>query len=490
MANDEDVRWARAFLSHEAIASYDRSPGATSYQHSAEALRRVIRSGLLRFTDLRDRPRRFFDAHRLLATRVLGGFGIRFTVQFNLFAGSVLGLGTPEQVAMLEDFQRAGSLGCFALTEVGAGVSSGLVVETTATYDVARGGFRLRTPNARAAKNWISQGLTAEWCVVMADLILPSGGRGGHFGPHPFLMRLRDGPGGALVRGVTAEDMGGKTVANDLDNARLSFGEGCFLARGALLGRFCAVHADGTYESRAPNGASRLKIEVIGQRLLTGRLCIASAALVATRVLFARTRVYTDARRVAGQDGAKGECMTTLPQVADLYARTDATLARMERFCAAVETELEAHLKKGTTPPDALVEAIGVAKIRAVRAGIEAAHKLKHEVGSFALMRAADGERDSVHGDTDLLWCCKFAEGDSRILLQKIARDRLKRAAKGGVVGMLGELVAGGAEGRSALALARRLQGDGADLAAWHRAWVDVYALAETVCDRHIASRL
>ena len=424
MANDEDARWARAFLGHDAIMTYDRSPGKTSYEASAEVLRRVIRSGLLRFTarhdsaedfyrlkarrctamsrifipaycfaisrqDLRDRPSRFFDAHRLLATRVLGGFGIRFTVQFNLFAGSVLGLGTPAQVAMLEDFQRDGALGCFALTEVGAGVSSGLVVETTATFDAARDGFHLRTPTPRAAKNWISQGLTAEWCVVMADLVLPSGGRGGHYGPHPFLMRLRDGPGGALARGVEARDMGGKTVANDLDNARLSFGEGCFLPRGALLGRFCAVSPAGAYESRAPNGASRLKIEVIGQRLLTGRLCIASAALVATRVLFARTRAYTDARRVAGQDPAKGECMTTLPQLADLYARTDAEISRMERFCAVVEAELSAHLRAGTTPPDALVEAIGVAKIRAVRAGIEAAHKLKHEVGSFALMRAA-----------------------------------------------------------------------------------------------------
>ena len=169
MANDEDARWARAFLSHDAIMTYDRSPGKTSYEASAEVLRRVIKSGLLRFTDLRDRPSRFFDAHRLLATRVLGGFGIRFTVQFNLFAGSVLGLGTPAQVAMLEDFQRDGALGCFALTEVGAGVSSGLVVETTATFDAARDGFHLRTPTPRAAKNWISQGLTAEWCVVMAD---------------------------------------------------------------------------------------------------------------------------------------------------------------------------------------------------------------------------------------------------------------------------------------------------------------------------------
>ena len=38
------------------------------------------------------------------------------------------------------------------------------------------------------------------------------------------------------------------------------------------------------------------------------------------------------------------------------------------------------------------------------------------QVGSYALMR------DSGFAQTDFLQCCKFAEGDSRILLQKMAR--------------------------------------------------------------------
>jgi hypothetical protein len=49
------------------------------------------------------------------------GFSIRFTVQFNLFAGTVLELGGPGHLAMLEDMQAAGTLGCFALTERLAG---------------------------------------------------------------------------------------------------------------------------------------------------------------------------------------------------------------------------------------------------------------------------------------------------------------------------------------------------------------------------------
>ena len=38
-----------------------------TYEKSAEQLRALIKTGLLRFTDLRDKPARFFEAHRILA---------------------------------------------------------------------------------------------------------------------------------------------------------------------------------------------------------------------------------------------------------------------------------------------------------------------------------------------------------------------------------------------------------------------------------------
>ena len=63
-----------------------------------------------------------------------GGFGIRYTVHYNLFAGSVIGLGTDEQAKLLYDIEKRQQLGCFALTERSAGVLSGLIVETTAEY--------------------------------------------------------------------------------------------------------------------------------------------------------------------------------------------------------------------------------------------------------------------------------------------------------------------------------------------------------------------
>ena len=53
-------------------------------------------------------------------------------MQFNLFAGTIVELGGPEQLELLEQMQERGVLGCFALTEKLAGVNSGLVVRRTA----------------------------------------------------------------------------------------------------------------------------------------------------------------------------------------------------------------------------------------------------------------------------------------------------------------------------------------------------------------------
>jgi hypothetical protein len=83
-----------------------------SYQESARRLRGIVRSGLLRHTDLQLRPERFFLAHRLLAEhapRLGPGFWIRFTVHYNLCMGTVLGLGSDEQVRELDEIQDRGT---------------------------------------------------------------------------------------------------------------------------------------------------------------------------------------------------------------------------------------------------------------------------------------------------------------------------------------------------------------------------------------------
>ncbi|CAE7938436.1 unnamed protein product, partial [Symbiodinium sp. KB8] len=81
-------------------------------------------------------------------------------------------------------------------------------------------------------------------------------------------------------------------------------------------------------------------------------------------------------------------------------------------------------LKSGKIPDNKLVEMIAVLKVKAIETSISACFKLKQELGSYALMGGTGFEK------LDYLQCCKFAEGDSRILMQKLTRDRLQAFAK------------------------------------------------------------
>ena len=163
-AIDEEAEWAAAFKD-----ATDAFSGEDTHETSAQRMRELVKSGLLRHTDLRDRPDRFFEAHRLLARRAVSegpGFWIRFTVHYNLCYGTVLAVGNDDQIAALDNVEAAGMLGCFALTEKRAGVQSGLVVETSATFDAATNEFVLNSPSQGAFKNWISQGHVADQAVV------------------------------------------------------------------------------------------------------------------------------------------------------------------------------------------------------------------------------------------------------------------------------------------------------------------------------------
>jgi len=199
----DDAEWSAAF-EKATVGVAEMDPTAIDYATSAQRMRDLLRTGLLKHTDLCNNPERFFLAHRILAahsSKVGPGFWVRFTVHYNLCAGTVLALGTPEQVQGLDTMQEKGELGCFALTEKLAGVSSGLVVNTVANWDAESQSFILHSPDEGAHKNWISQGLVADKTVVVADLRIDDVS----YGPHAFLMYLR-GSDGELIEGVSTKD--------------------------------------------------------------------------------------------------------------------------------------------------------------------------------------------------------------------------------------------------------------------------------------------
>mmetsp|Transcript_31467 Transcript_31467/g.67577 ORF Transcript_31467/g.67577 Transcript_31467/m.67577 type:complete len:471 (-) Transcript_31467:1344-2756(-) len=434
------------------------------YEEAAQRLRTLIKSGILRHTDIGKNPSRFLAAHRLLAelaTALGPGFWIRFTVHFNLFAGTVVALGSPEQVKILDELQEKGKIGCFGLTEAFAGVNSGLVVNTTATYDHERKEFVLQCPDRGAFKNWISQGLCADYCLVVATLKL----NGKSLGPHAFLMEIRRD--GKLVEGVEMGDMGVKTIGNDLDNAWISF-QNARIPKSALLSRYGYIDEQGQYV-QAQKGIRTM--DMIGQRLYTGRTVIARSSLVFTRCLYASTRQYSDNKMCWAPKGA-GIPLSEIPQLKSLYKEAEAKLQHLESFCDKIDERLSECLVKQQIPPDELVQAIASAKVRNVETAIDLCWRLKQEVGSFALMSGSGFEQ------MDYLQCCKFAEGDSRILMQKITRDSMKTFSKGG---------SSGSRPAQEVELMKQIQaaGKSGDIDAEHRS---VYQLAACVIDRTIES--
>lgn len=403
----------------------ERNNRVALYTVSAEALSTAVAAAQFTVDDLlRSNADKLFWIHEVIGPLVSGGMGVRFTVQLNLFAGSVANLGDDAQRVQLQEILSNGELGCFALTEAGAGVLSGLIVGTTATYDPATGGFVLHTPNASSKKWWISQGLTAKWAVVIARLLLPAEGNNGRqdFGPHAFLIDLHEhaiyagevaeDPASAV--GVVIEDMAAKTDFNDLDNVSMTFYNVRVGNKALLSGVSIVDPSTGRYTLRDPTVP--FVFETVAQRLLSGRICIPLAAL-------SFVEAYEQNIRSIPRPIQTGKDVTTpLPSMPFLRDTLLRSAAVRRVFTVYLDNVKRTFMASPPVFAPALVEKIAIAKILSLDFAIRQIADFKRLVGSYSLMAS------SPFGTApDLLYVFQFAEGDSGILKQKIARDLLTR---------------------------------------------------------------
>ena len=238
-------------------------------------------------------------------------------------------------------------------------------------------------------------------------------------------------------------------------------------------------------------GNERMRIEVIGQRLLTGRLAIAQMACDGVLKLAMETKQYTDKKQVHYAPGMSMP-MSELPQLKRVYAEMHERLGKMRRYSELVEKSLCDCLRVNAVPDRKLVDEIAVAKIKALEIATSVGHKLEQEVGSYVLM----GGNGFEHGD--ILLCCKFAEGDSRILQQKLVRDYLKHVRSMSWPSRISTLALGTSSGsecmRGALKLAAslsRVNGGTPEemFNAWNENYDQVYGLCESICQKYINDR-
>ena len=115
---------------------------------------------------------------------------VKVGVQFGLFGGAILQLGTREHhEAYLPDLITGRLMGCFAMTETGHG-SNVQALGTVATYDAATQEFVITTHGDAARKDYIGNAAAhAELAVVFAQLEV---GGAGH-GVHAFVVPIRGG---------------------------------------------------------------------------------------------------------------------------------------------------------------------------------------------------------------------------------------------------------------------------------------------------------
>ncbi|EME44414.1 hypothetical protein DOTSEDRAFT_44640 [Dothistroma septosporum NZE10] len=154
-----------------------------------------------------------------------------------MYLKTVRDQGTPEQhEKFLKPAEAYQHIGCYAQTELGHG-SNVRGLETLAIWNKEDQTFTIHSPHLTASKWWIgSLGKMANHASVMAQLIID----GKPYGPHPFVVQIRDLKTHRLLPNIYAGDIGPKFGYNTMDNGFLLFNK-VKIPHGNMLAKFSAV---------------------------------------------------------------------------------------------------------------------------------------------------------------------------------------------------------------------------------------------------------
>ena len=263
-------------------------------------------------------------------------------------------------------------------------------------------------------KFWITNGAChANYAIVFAQTIVA----GKNEGVNSFIVRIRDDQM-KPCRGVMIEDMGYKMGLNGIDNGRLMF-DHVRIPREGMLNAFNDVTADGVFKSDIKKASQRFF--KVADRLLSGRLCISAMSLGACKQVIMHAIRYSQQRNGVGKSGNSDTPIMAyqlqqnalLPHLArtvvlnlgyneakNLFVDpTGKEHMQIRSFCVA-KTMISWHLEK-------------MSSVARERCG----------GGSFLLSSSIpEGIISSHSGMT--------AEGDNRVLMQKVSKDILSDSHK------------------------------------------------------------
>ncbi|GAA3015729.1 acyl-CoA dehydrogenase family protein [Streptomyces fulvorobeus] len=345
---------------------------------------------------------------------------VKVGVQFGLFGGAILHLGTERHHdAYLPDLITGQLMGCFAMTETGHG-SNVQALGTLARYDAARQEFVITTHGDQARKDYIGNAARhAELAVVFAQLEV--GGKAK--GVHAFVVPVR--VGGEVAPGVRIEDDGRKMGLNGVDNGRIWF-DGVRVPREALLNRFADVTAEGVYTSPIENPDRRF-FTMLGT-LVQGRVSVGGAGVNAAKVaLTIATKYAVRRRQFPATPDAEEQLLLDyglhqrrlLPLIARTYAlhfAQDVVRTQLHEIFSGIEDDADARrrLEARAAGTKALATWHATRVIQECREACGGAGYLT--VNRFAALKA----------DSDIF---TTFEGDNHVLLQLVAKGLLTHYA-------------------------------------------------------------
>jgi acyl-CoA oxidase len=225
---------------------------------------------------------------------------VKSGVQFGLFGGAILQLGTKRHHdAYLRDLIDARLLGCFAMSETGHG-SNVQALATTATYDAETDELVVHSPTEYSGKDYIGNAARhGTIAAVFAQLHVGGENRG----VHAVVVPIR-GDDGEPLPGVRIADDGPKIGLNGVDNGRLWF-DHVRVPRENLLDRYAGIDEHGTYTSPIDNPDRRF-FTMLGT-LVQGRVCVGAGGLSAAKVALTIAIRYAGLRRQFGAPGSGTE---------------------------------------------------------------------------------------------------------------------------------------------------------------------------------------
>ncbi|WKE73619.1 acyl-CoA dehydrogenase [Streptomyces sp. WP-1] len=341
---------------------------------------------------------------------------VKVGVQFGLFGGAILHLGTGHHhKAYLPRLVTGELMGCFAMTESGHG-SNVQALGTVARYDPESREFVLTTPDEQARKDYIGNAARhAELAVVFAQLEVD----GRSEGVHAFVVPLRSD--GRVLPGVAIEDDGRKMGLNGVDNGRIRF-DGVRVPREALLDRFARVTPEGTYESAIEDSGRRF-FTMLGT-LVQGRVSVAGAGVGVAKVALTVATKYADRRRQFEASPDTGEQVLLdyglhqrrlLPLLARTYAlhfAQDVVRAQLHEVFSGAENDPRARRRLES-------RAAGI-KALATWHATRVVQECREACGGAGYL--AENRFAALKRDSDVF---TTFEGDNHVLLQLVAKGLL-----------------------------------------------------------------